>query len=253
MRESLAIAIFLIGYSYMGKRKWIQYYILCYLATLTHSFAIVTFIFPFLNRFNLNKLVIIFLVGTFVFFSEIKELLFDIIPFFLITDQMEYKVNMYLNSEYFGDKGLSIIGQIESLINTLVLPLFSLYFANKTINRKQEHHIFSSPIILLSFLTIVNINILIFYRFLNYFMVFYVVVLSDAFKYLMDFNKRVLIKQLIPFFILVICVFKLYGNFAPEWRENEEIRRYHRYYPYRTILFKWEDPTREELFEHYGL
>lgn len=253
MRESLAIAIFLIAYSYMRQNKWIQYLVLCSLSSLTHSFALVTFLFPFFNRLKLNRLIIIMLVGVFTFFSQIKEVLFDIIPFFLITEQMESKVTMYLNSDYFVNNGLSIIGQIESLINTLVFPLLSLGFANRTVSQKQKHHTFSSPVILLSFLTIVNINILIFYRFLNYFMIFYIVVLSDAFKYLMDFNKRVLIKQLIPFFILVICVFKLYGNFAPEWHENEEIRRYHRYYPYRTILLKREDPTREELFEHYGL
>lgn len=252
MKESLAVSFFLIGSKYIDRKKWISYFLLCFFAFLSHPSAIITFIFPFFSRLKLNKKAVIFLIAIFAFFSIVQLYLSDLIPYFLLTDRMEYKLSRYINSEYLGGKGLNILGQIQSLVNTCFFPLGALYYSNK-LTLSNGNHRFSGYIIFLALLTIININILIFYRFLNYFIIFYIIVLTDAFQYTKEVNRYLIIKQLIPFIIGLISLLQIYVYFKPEHVENESVKTYHRYYPYHSVITKKKNSVREELLNYYGL
>lgn len=50
IKQSMAVAVFTLGFHYLKERKWIQYYLMVFIAVLFHSFAVVFTVLPLFDR-----------------------------------------------------------------------------------------------------------------------------------------------------------------------------------------------------------
>lgn len=247
MRESIAVALFLLAIGPLEKRNYAKYYLICVIAFFFHSSAIITFLFPLAMKLRLNYKTVglFFLVGLGGQF--LLSILLENIQLLFFTERIESRLLFYAASEHLFGQGLNINGIIQYLFVTAFMPLAALYYAKKG---KFVNEIFESSIVLIVLITVLTINILLFYRLINYFIVFYIIVLSNGIYYIRNRRtKRSLVRNAQPVFLALLILFQTYGYFQSEGGYSEQIKVYHRYYPYSTYFDQKTFDTRETLLK----
>jgi len=125
IRESLAVAIFLISLKHFIQRQWLKYYLLVFVAFLFHSSATILFFLPLLKSFSLNKknsilLFLIFMIGIFVgqYF----------IPFF---ESLSFTTKMLEKLQDYSNYSFTLYGIISSFLKYVIMPVLITYVCKK--------------------------------------------------------------------------------------------------------------------------
>ncbi len=241
LRESMAVSVFLISLSSFYKKKWVQYYILVTVATLFHSSALITFIFPLFIKIKFNKFFIISLITVTLLASVIWQLFNENIKYFFAISSIESKANIYLTNELYQ---YSLNGIIYGLFAYVFTPLICvLYFYKKNTGSSKQ-----APLIWLyiSLGIFIIYNNTIFTRFQNYLFFPFIILLSNIFNN-QETKKRDKLSQPFQFFalFLIILVTHYYNYFKLDITNNTYI--YDRYTPYHSILTKKTTKEREIL------
>ncbi|NAW51359.1 hypothetical protein GNY06_08180 [Elizabethkingia argentiflava] len=228
LRESLALSAFVLGYKYLLKKKWKQYYVLCIFCFLIHTSAIILFVLPFLQR----KIKLIYLISIALFLALMGSInLVELIKSFNLPTQIILKSRSYLGRE------INIFGMLMQTV--VVMPIIIVHLVRK--KYKMREHIFEKNVLPFVYFGILSLFIGGFYRFLNYLyiinLVYFVDTLMLVSKQRFYFGPRVYMKFSMMFFFIYYGYF--YMRDTSEYEPHT--RFYNRYYPYHSII----DPKRE--------
>jgi len=246
LRASLAIVICLYGNDYIKEKKWIKGFILYGVALFCHAQTLLIFILPLLFRLKLDYRGYIILLVAFVFSFSIKNIFNNYLFVLDNMDNLQTKAEMYVDSDVYGSGSTSLGGLLVYLMPILYLFYSSHYLKKKGITDTLE---FIEPFVFLGILfTIFSYNMPIFYRYTDYFRIYFVIIFTEFFVRLSassyNFkNGYCLVKSVffyIPFFF-IITVSML------------DKTAYIRYFPYTSIINKEIVQERERIFNDVGV
>lgn len=235
MRESIAIAICMIGMeAYMnGKRKW--FYICYAFAILFHISAAVVVIFPFL-KFKISYKTLGIAVLASLFIWVLSDLVFGKIVMSVLgsTGAMATKIIRY------SSVASNFNGYVGSLVRYLILPFIVMYYSyyweeDKNMKVRKER--------LISFhivLAVCACSLAGFTRFRNYMEIYYLIMLSDFIYLLFKTKEQLLLRAATLALSIFFIVWQQYLIFYP----RNQVYFYQRYTPYRCIL----DENKDVLF-----
>ena len=235
-RESIAVSFFLIAIDQLlsNQNTWksyLKYVLFCVPVFLSHKFGFFVLLFPLCFKLRITKSFYISLAVFFVISlaasSYFKEFLLTVSKLLNIYGQEAG--TGYLNSEIYGEGGLSIIG----LITGIILPMMVIHGAN----RKCTPRIMSLSLFWV-IVIILQSEVFIFYRLTNYLLPFVFVSYAYAFERIIRKEANNVIYALIMFAVLFVQV---YGR-------THKIM-YIRYYPYSSIFTKEINNEREAEFD----
>lgn len=238
LRESLAIAVFLLAVPYFNSGKWLQYYVLIACAILFHVSAVFLLFLPLVRRIKLG-----FLSATVLFFvcAALNSLVLD----WLQSGPALFSI--LANSEAYSEYTYTIFG---------LLALFLFYVLYPAVVVKASKMF---PSALSGDLNLINKGLLIgaitpllfiFFRFFNYFSIlFLVAVVEVVHSILRDRRTRRIRGELFVVLFTVLLVFYT-GRYTRDMSEYVEgARWYNKWYPYYSIFDMNTDPLREQLVE----
>jgi hypothetical protein len=230
LRESLAISVFLFAVPSLKDKKWIKYYLLCLIAFLFHSSAIILFFLPFV-RFIYGKKI------------SLKKVVLSVIILNIILNP--YSVNLVATNifpflrplvETYSDWEWSLIGLVVAVIKCVMLGLL--------VYLRQRTKIFSMAIDgglkLYLFFALFAIFLPIGQRFQNYFVIFFIVAFAD---FLWQFRGvNLIVKNLIIVFFVSTTIHYYYRD-TSEWTGFQS-RFVQLFYPYYSVF---EEVPAEDL------
>lgn len=227
MRESLAISFFLLGYRYLISNKYIKYYCFAFLSFMCHSSAVFIFILPILysNVKSIWKIIVgvitIGLVGI-VSYSYAGSL-----------------VSMYIDT--YREYNSTIWGKLSIILFQILIPI---YFYRKSINCSTPE--VKKGVKLYIYCGCASLLFYILYRFNNYTIIFYIILISDLVHSYHDnrYSNISLIRKWT--YSIVFC----YGFVNPYFTNVSEVvgreaKWYVHWYPYSSIFEKEINQDRE--------
>jgi len=245
LRESLAIAIFLISFPYLTKKKYIHYFVLCFIAFMFHAFALFTFFVPlffFLLRkpLNVSAIVILFIVVIFL-----PGLLIDTLTkIFSFNEFVEKQLKFYTKLE------INVNGIVKGLFD--IIPILILMFLQRRLREEQKYFI---PAVNIYFILVLfSISLAGVARLSNYFAILFIISYINTFVLISRNNS--LRKYRLTHAIPIVC-FLLIGQYfyfardASKYNYGNEAYFYHRYYPYNTIFDPVIEIKRENIYRKF--
>lgn len=256
LRQTVAIAFFLIGYKYLVERKWVKYYIFIFLAFMFHSTAAICVVFPlfYLIKINYKTIGIILLstigliflmlrLGGAEWLSELFLKNADLAGLF--TDR-ERIVEAYFGDNAMKYEGLNVFGLIQLFLfaTPILLTIVGAY-----------KRVITIPTIALQLLILYLVLYLldfvipvVFMRFVMYIEILYYCALSD---FAIDFPKKRMSPRIVfTSVLLCLALFRpVHTLFAINPTSNLEF--YKQFYPYYSVFNPHIDPVRSAYFGSY--
>lgn len=259
LRESLAVATFLLAWPMFRKGKWIWYYVICLVSLGFHLSAVLTFFIPL---FWLPGLRQFFVLGrrTLVIFALIigigfiiQDKLFDVLSG---ISMFEERANAY-EEDTLGGAAQNAKGIAGYLLKYAIYPLLALYFLKKRKGNaakggveeldKEEYMSMWNV-----YTTLLTMFITIFHRYNNYLAPFTILIIADwAFsslsvgKVIWRYKYYIWIMIFLPLFAIHI-----YTNFYGSLNKSGTLKQGAIYAPYKSRLNPEEDRTREKAFRY---
>lgn len=219
IRESICIALLLIGIDFLTKKKLIVYYILAIIAYLFHESGAVLFFVPLIFNLNLSRKSIISITIAVIATS-------GLIATYLIQKLPDFE---WLNTNkiaYFVDTQGSSGTQLFNYIKYVILPSLILLIFYKRLNKFERNFIF-----LYIVFSILFTQLAIFFRIRDYFLILFLISVSNSI--IKGFNKRFnhsIYKAGFIFIFLYVSLFRYY------YYEKNDVQLYLNYYPYNSIM-----------------
>lgn len=247
LRASIAVVICLFANDFVLEKKWAKGVILYLIASLFHYSAIVLVITPFLLflRFNYKAVIIAFLAyGGGVFLQNYFS---DFIFLLSINDIAMDKMENYFDEGTLFSQNVNIFG----LIQYFVQFLFYSYFAIMILKRKHSMCVKLEPFVVIGLLfLIMSIPVPLFYRYVNFYTLYFVIFYSDMFVELIGDKKNGLGNLLPPIlFYFPLLYFIIMSYTAID--EKAKLPPGTRYIPYSSIIERSLDSDREKYYNAY--
>lgn len=220
LRESLAIAFFLIAVPAYINEKWVRYYLLIFVSFLFHYSALILLLFPLIRnvKFNFRMMLI---VGMVLYFAPKFILVF--FPPFIKAYYEEYVVYQ-----------ANIGGYVYATICFIIFPLLLLRLEKDSFFTKHQLQIFSSVFFSIAVYSFVSPSIAL--RFFNYLMPIAIIYFVDLSGDLILFTR--LKKFLLLLVIPIVFLYKSKEYFADTSEILNGSRFYIRWYPYTSVFTK---------------
>jgi len=225
LREGFAVALCLLAYEQLTKKKYIFSFMFWICAFEFHVSAIISLLYPLLKNISYSKakwnVTLIVASVLLLVFPLLSSYVKDLELFFaMYSDNLADRLATYGNTEY--DTTLNIYYYTALIFKWILLPFLALYIM-------KERTKYFGFIIAYVFLGILEAFSEGFGRFGNYYMFFFIIFLADLCKYI--FRKSGGLKPIgIVFFVLIV----MYLNEYLLFRDPTIMERY---YPYKSILF----------------
>lgn len=244
MRESLAVAIFLLSIDYYLEKKWIKYYIIALIAYFFHSSAIFVFLLPLFCKVKFTNKYLVSIICICVISGLLWRFFVEHIEMLALSYRLQNRSLSYVSEEHV----YNLNGMIYSVLFYFLIPFLCLYFSVKN----KINNYFAPFIYIYTVLAIFNIyNSVVFQRFQNYLLVIFLVYVSN---FLIESYKKnsLLIKMRTKMSFLVIAL--IFSIYYPYFNKDIDgnARRYMRYFPYNSVLTKDRVSSRDYL-NFYGL
>ena len=261
LRESLAASVFLLAWPSFANKKWIVWYISCFVALLFHVSSVFMLLLPIIYVPGIRSLFVFgkrtfimtlaILAGGFI----IQSVFFKYIELIAFTESMMERATTYSNSD-LSTAGFSITGMIGKCIQWIVFPLIAMYFLFR--KRMEGHHssddykLIEKMAIMSVYVSSIAISIPILGRYNNYFYVFSILILSDwvySIIYLM--HRKLRLHYLYWLFLFTPMLgMQLYNNFFIPINKAGNLHMYMVYYPYSSFFDQTEDNERERTIKY---
>lgn len=232
IRESLAIAIFLMSWEKSQNNPYL-YYIVCLVCFMIHYGAIVLFLVPFVKKMKLNLstlltiIIVIALTGIFI-----HEFLLQLNVSF-INPLIDYKFKTYISREGFFS--------LYTILIYFLIPFTTLISWILFVKRQCTFPYF----VLLYFVMLLgSFGIPIFLRFANYFLIFYIVFLTDFSYRLIQMHVKTMLRSVWGVFLIITFSFP-YLSWFFVGITNVPYKNYDRYFPYINVISKEVSEKRE--------
>lgn len=235
MRASVALGIFIYAIPLLIKKKYIQFYLLSFIAFLFHYSTAFVFLLPFLMKIRLNKYIIVCIVMVLILYQSINWLFLNFFTILAFNERMAEVALFYVESETFGGAGaLNINGYISSCFIPLLVILVP-YIYIKYIVKEEELLKFEPFIVLNALFTVSIVGIPIFYR-LTYFFVPPTIICIAVFAFKLINHIKSSINK---YFLLLLFIVIPYISFIYITKYRTEMSgysRYYMYYPYSSFF-----------------
>lgn len=237
LRQSVAVAFFLISLNFYQKRKWTYYYLISIVAFLFHDSSVILFLLPILRYLDLgNKYTLLFfvLLGGIIYYAS------DILNMILVfSSEQELFDRMDFYADRIDADNISI-----SLLN-LVLNAVVPVFAYKRLKTKQNI-LFPEFVFVYIFFYVLSMFTPIVYRLYLFFGLFYILLWLEFIVYI---AKRICKAQFTLALVCLIMAVIFCGFRKRLWFDNlNGIPRYAYIYPYSSVITEEKYPQRETLF-----
>lgn len=242
LREVLAVVIFLFAYPLLFKKKYLQYYLLCFCAYMFHAFASFTFLVPLLVYIFRKPINIWTTAIVMVIVIAAPTLLISlIVKIFSFNEIVERQFKFYSELE------ININGIIKNLFDAV--PIFLIILMQK---KKERIDPILIPALNIYFvLILLTMTVAGAERLSNYFVFFFLMALINTFlsndKYKIPSYRTQLIA--IVFFMSISKVF-YYMRDMTEYNYGYKASFYNRYFPYHSIFDPEIDRRRENIFNN---
>lgn len=249
MRESIAVCIFLLSYSFLKERKYIKYFIMSSIAFGFHTSAIILFPFPLIygvlnKKINLKLLMIICVIVFILAFTPIVSDLVQAVGllgmekrYYSYTTYYQYNLNAYIKLA------------IEAFVMFILILIVNSNYNNKDLYKDR----FALNMCLLFSLFAICLPISV--RFLNYFKIQLAILMVENIFYIIK-NKFIVKKIYISIMTLIFVAFFMfnktlyYTKDMTNFNYGKTAKNYNRWYPYHSILDK-QNPaviTKQNIF-----
>jgi len=221
LRESVCICFLLLGLGLISKKQYFRYYLLAVTAFFFHESGAILFIVPILLRIRFTKKAYLITIIVMAVISGYISIFFVD----LLTSVNLFNENKF---DYFDWKIASTGSLIFNYLKYVVMPVMLLFICYPRLSERDRKFIFIYIIF-----SIIYTEIPIFYRVRDYFFVFYLIAVTNAFA--RGFARRynyafVKISFLLVF--LFISIWKTYYNESVKYN----YQAYRNYYPYNSIF-----------------
>lgn len=224
MRESLAIAIFLLNYENLRKQRWIAYYLLTLVSISFHYSAVILWLFPLVRYMKLNFWYIAACISI-LFAMPLIEYYGERITIISVADRVMQNVN--------GAETLNLNWRLANTIQSLICPVLAMIIYRKCSVTTEV----KSYILLHIWLGIGAFTVpIIFSRFTNYTQMFVVVYIANL---LFHLKNNLFLKHSM---VLILCMSQLLYY----------AEMYRRWYPYESIFTMRKVPERESLWFNFN-
>lgn len=236
-KESLAIAMMLLGYNYLPQKKYIKYYVFAFLATMFHFSGIIAFFIPFIGNLKFNKFFLIWIAVLATLLTVFQTFILYIIQsgIFKLSDIIIQKLDYYtlVVTDRYNDNWY-----LMALLRNVLVPLGTIICIKKLFKTIP----FEWAFIIYILLGIGTLQFaLIFDRPINYVLPFVVLSLSEVMG--QSYRKRTY-KFLTTFMVCFVFWFACRGWFYA----REETWRL--MIPYESIFDERTDTKRENVILH---
>ncbi|MCM1368811.1 MAG: EpsG family protein [Candidatus Amulumruptor caecigallinarius] len=236
MRASLAISVFLFGFDFYLKRKWVQYYLLAIVAFLFHNEAVMMMALPVCvllskiktNLFNLTILLLICVVSV---------LIFDVTPYLLSVLSVSERVLSTLENYTEMTNQANVNGFIAQTF--YMMPWFLFLWLSKN-HRNLYWRGFIILFIFFSYQQLRYLEVMV--RACDFLYPFTIVAMCYGCRVLKR-NVDFLMKSAIVVCLCIAISVRLYGFIANEhWKL---------FYPYSSVFSPQENSERESLVDEF--
>lgn len=256
MRQSFAVGFFLLAIPYLedkeSKKKTIlalvKYFVLIYLSTMFHMSAFVLFMVPLLKicvvstkRISITIIAVIIASIIILLIPNLNIILFTLIG---SADDIAKNAEYYLTGgDYLGTKaGLGLVFEF--------IPILFIYLCLYLNRNNQDSRYKVMKMLLLAYIVMatLNLSIPIFYRFNDYFVFSYIILIPLAI-YEGEFKNYFLrspITKLLLFFLFILYPVNHLVAVHPSFG----FPGYRIYYPYHSVLDPQIDPERMKIIDY---
>lgn len=260
IREAFAVAVFLLSWPFLEKKRWIPYYALCVLAFFFHMSAIALFLVPVIyipgirELFVFGKRTLIIIPVLLALSFVVKYFLFDFIRLIAVTESMAERASTYSHNE-LGGNTLNVMGAVGGMVRYALYPLIALYFLKKENGggkRKAKDVPLMERMALAGvYAATLSIGIMILIRYINYFEIFALIVLADWFFTGVWFRGKLV--RLNFFYWMVIAAPLVSAQFYVEYwttmNRSGTVRIIDKYVPYTSQFEREMTPKRKRAIE----
>lgn len=249
LRQSIAIAFFLLAYEQLQENRYIKYYMLVFFAMTFHRVAFLLLLLPFARFLKFNTFTFGVCVMLLLFVNVLNNYFVRLSELFswLTLDGVSDKIITYSESEKWG--GLRE-RSIVNFINIFIANLLPSFFLGKVLYDVDRNFYVRNQYLLLIYLLsrVLMVAVPIFYRIADLFQLFYLLFFSRAFIILCDrkilLTQTIFLKKLMIGFCCLMFVFSFYSLF---FKKNQEQMAPHiaLVYPYANVFTKEISPIRE--------
>ena len=234
IRQPIAIIIFWLALPFLKEKKYIKYFLMCFVAFLFHRSSIVLFFIPFITHFKISKnsFLLLLIIGLLSFvvvkldLLNIKSFIGNVLSIIFRNDTAGIsRAENYLNSSM----GMSIFYLLEYY--SIALLVYRHY--DKIMNIDENSEFFIKLFICLLPLYTVFHNFSIVTRFKDFFFLSYPIMLIYISKCLKK-NKIIL------FIVTVLVCFYGYIRYINNF-DNGELKNYSSYIFERVSIFNKND------------
>ncbi len=235
VRESLAVAFFLLAYPYMLNQKYFRFFLFTLLAFLCHSSAIFTFFLPFfLITKNKRNWFILFAV-------------FTVVALYVVNNLQFYKSITYY-AEAYADYESSIFGKLRIIIFNMLIPAYFLYNSKKWLSSTIK-----TGVMIYIGCSFVSLFFYIAYRFNNYLMIFYIMMVAEYLNRIRNSKTR----DFSFIRMTIVSGIFLYSFMSPYFSDvskyvGHKAKWYCVWYPYYSIFDPQTDADRESFIMNQG-
>ena len=254
MRQAFAVGFFLLSIPYLEERNTqkesiialIKYGCLIYLATLFHTSAYFLYLVPFFKLCvtSMKRMTIVTFVVVIasIILSQISSLNMILYSLVQSSEVMEESSRYYLTSgDYEGTKkGIALI--------ISYIPICFVYiclYLNRNL-RDSRYRVIQMLLLAYIVMATLNLSIPIFYRFNDYFVFAYIILIPMAI-YNGDIFNKVLTKSIGVLKLLLFAIYILYPvNHLIAVHPSFGFPGYRIYYPYYSVFNPQVDPVRSK-------
>ena len=179
MRGSMSIAVSLYANDYVVGKKWVKAYILYTVALLFHVQAFFLFVIPIFLFLRLNRKGVILLGFAYIGGIIIQKAFGHIIEMVMVADAINNKAAAYADNDIYNSAGGNLNYYIVHIFPELVYSLFSLWYIKKY-NPSDKILDLEPFVIMGSGMLLLQMNLQILSRFVDYFEVYFILFMADC-------------------------------------------------------------------------
>lgn len=213
MRQWLALSIIMPGFSYLIKKDYLKYILLCIIASLFHKVAAVSVLLVFFNFFKKKKVLYIATIAAIVLVFAFADNIFN-----LLASIFNYE--NYIGGEFTSG---SNIGSLLLLLEQggIVLILYLLHrkwCKNNGLNLESNLYPTLIDIAVLYFgFLLLSSRMVIFNRFSEFFSVYLLILIPEIFEFLKIENHKNYNMLRFGSLAVFFAGFAVISYFRPEW------------------------------------
>ncbi len=238
MRGSISVVICLYANDYILKKQWLKGYFLFFIALLFHAQTLVMFVLPIMFFLRLNRVGVLFIVGSFLVGMVLQNLLGNYLSMLeMVSESTSQRALHYVELDLFGDQNHNFKYMAVLYLPWKLYGISSLLYIKK-FDRENPLLCLEPLIIIGCMFILIQMNMQIAYRFVDYYRIYFVILFSELFINLIK-HKSVLSKRLSLVRALVVFVplFFMIG-FSNYLRKVE-------YFPYTSVIDRTINKERE--------